>query len=82
MEIETKYNIGDKVWMIYDNKPCEFEIKSISVIKRYDTVTYFDEINVLYRYGVCCDGMKDIMDIDEREKRFFDTKELLRKSLE
>lgn len=29
MEIKTKYNIGDKVWAMYDNEPSEFIIYSI-----------------------------------------------------
>lgn len=31
MTIETKYNIGDKVWVMDSNKPCENTIHHISV---------------------------------------------------
>lgn len=31
MEIKTKYNIGDKVWVIADNEPTEFLIDSIEI---------------------------------------------------
>ena len=30
MTIETKYNIGDEVWVMYNNKPMEVLIKRIS----------------------------------------------------
>ena len=31
MKIETKLNINDKVWIMHDNKPCEFSIDCIEV---------------------------------------------------
>lgn len=33
MIIETKYNIGDKVWLMEDNKPKEYEIIGFTVNK-------------------------------------------------
>lgn len=31
MKIETKYNIGDEVWVMKDNRPQKFEVQGISV---------------------------------------------------
>lgn len=31
MNIETKFNIGDEVWIMKDNKPFSFKINQISV---------------------------------------------------
>ena len=31
MQINTKYNIGDKVWVMSDNKPTELLIDSIEI---------------------------------------------------
>lgn len=31
MKIETKYDIGDEVWVMKDNRPQEFEVNGISV---------------------------------------------------
>ena len=31
MQIKTKYNIGDKVWVIVNNKPTELLINSIEI---------------------------------------------------
>lgn len=33
MTIETKYNIGDEVWRIWENKPTMFKIKKIIIVK-------------------------------------------------
>ena len=33
MTIETKYNIGDEVWGIWENKPTMFKIKKIIIVK-------------------------------------------------
>lgn len=34
MELKTKYNIGDKVWTVNNNKAVCFEINGINIIHR------------------------------------------------
>ncbi len=31
MEIKTKFNVCDKVWIMRDNKPCKIEISNIEI---------------------------------------------------
>ena len=39
MNLETKYNINDRVWLMYDNKPLECAINSI-LVNRYLQIFY------------------------------------------
>ena len=66
MTIETKYNIGDEVWAIVENKVCKYPILNITV-KMLNKV-----IKVMYYIGNC----------EWRyEYELFPTKEELLKSL-
>lgn len=66
MTIETKYNIGDKVWAMYCNSPFEYEIDKVIVIHDYR------ETSTQYRVV----GHKYFFDFE-----IFPTKEELLKSL-
>lgn len=57
MEIKTKYNVGDEVWIMRDNKPTKIEISNITVevvgltmqgsvflTGKYNTRIYYTEI--------------------------------------
>lgn len=68
MTIETKYNIGDEVWTIIENKVCKYHILSITAKKGMRN----EEIEVKYYIGNC----------EWRyEHELFPTKEELLKSL-
>lgn len=71
MEVKTKYNVGDKVWVIADNKPTEFLIDSIEIF-----------INDVGHHGIS----QSIWYVDKnnegyQEHQVFPTKEKLIKSL-
>lgn len=70
MTIETKYNIGDKVWFIEENKPESDVILSIeiNVYKGECIIEYYLFANGNYPYGL-------------NESILFPTKEELLKSL-
>ena len=71
MEIKTKYNIGDKVWVMNnDDEPTEFIIANIE-IRKHNSLR-----PVLIFYS---DGTEDV--IGYWEERVFPTKEELLKSL-
>ena len=69
MTVETKFNIRDTVWYIYNNKICSSMISSIRVgIKEYGT-------SVIY----CVPTLNGSIDLEE--KLIFSSKEELIKSL-
>ena len=70
MEIETKYNIGDKVWLICGNKAVEKMITQIDVAIKESEDSH-KEITYRLNYE----------SIDFDECRLFDSKEELLKSL-
>lgn len=76
MTIETRYNIGDEVWVILDNRAQRLVIKDFSIKSetRYDEfpVRYYSKIVVKYYFG-------DVEYVDET--MCFSTKEELVKSL-
>ena len=81
MTIETKYNIGDEVWFMWNNKPTCQKIAAIEVyvggkvLPSYYVVPYeIDPIKVIN---------SDIIPYNRRfpEFRIFSTKEELLKSL-
>lgn len=41
MTLETKFNVGDKVWTIFKNKPEEMKVSKIS-IRIYKDAIYID----------------------------------------
>ena len=71
MEIKTKYNIGDKVWVMNsDDEPVEFIIGSIEIRKH----NCLRPMLIFYS-----DGKEDV--IGYWEERVFPSKEELLKSL-
>lgn len=76
MKIETKYNIGDKVWVLDDTqKAVEAQIQHMDV--EFHSATPFDEdtLSIIYEFGF------GIPSIKRREEFVFPTKEELIKSL-
>lgn len=66
MTIKTKYNIGDCVWFMYENKPCFEQIGSISIRPT---------VRIFYNFSI------GLTEISKLEKAVFSTKEELLKSL-
>lgn len=55
MKIETKYNIGDEVWTIVENKVCKYPILSITVKmpnKAIEVMYYIGNCEWRYEYEV------------------------------
>ena len=71
MVIETKYNIGDEVWVMYDNKPSKRAVDFIEIIVASTISKGF------IQYGLEMEGVVERM----TEKYLFSTKEELLKSL-
>ena len=69
MEVETRYTIGDFIWMVYNNKVCEFVIDGVFVDAGRDK-------NISIKYSLCNHS-------NERydENQLYDSKEELLKSL-
>ena len=67
MEIETKYNIGDKVWLISGNKAVE------KMITQFDVIINGPRPKITYQLNY------ESTDVDEY--RLFKSKEELLKSL-
>ena len=74
MKIETKYNIGNKVWFIYRRSVSKGTIKDISVSLISDE---YGNINTSIDYMVMTAYIKERVE----EKHLFTTKEELLKSL-
>ena len=68
MTIETKYNIGDEVWFVFDGKPLNGKIARIS--------EHTIKVNVIFK-----DGKKYLFSRDIKGFELFPTKEELLKSL-
>ena len=68
MKIETKYNIGDEVWFIFDGKPLNGKIVKIS--------EYTIKIEVRFK-----DGKDYLFSREIKGFELFPTKEELLKSL-
>ena len=66
MTIETKYNIGDEVWFMFNHKPTQGKILGLTV---YSPTYYFYIVSILYTSGTIY------------EESLFPTKEELLKSL-
>lgn len=82
MTIETKFNIGDKVWVMNKNNVCSTHIYGIRVDCEPENsgFTYYSleakplRKQVRYTLGYACDGFYD-------ESELFPSKEELLKSL-
>lgn len=68
MTIETKYNIRDEVWFMFDGKPLNGKIARIS--------DYTIKIRVVFK-----DGKEYLFGRDIKGFKYFPTKEELLKSL-
>lgn len=78
MIFETKYNCGDKVWLINDNKPLEVEVSRIRIEQTLDqigltTIRYY---MVRFIHSTNCESGKWI-----DEKLLFRSKKELLESL-
>lgn len=72
MIIQTKYNYGDKVWVMYNNKPTQIEIETISI----DVIIHGIINNITY-YSTTLS--ETLLRFDEKE--LFSTKDELLDSL-
>ena len=72
MEIKTKYNIGDRVYTLFDNKVENFIIEGINIVadKEYPILIQYLSYNIIPGENTRFD-----------EERVFPTKEELLKSL-
>ena len=76
MIIETKYNIGDEVWLMWYNKPIQTQVKQVKTLTKEVSkfcIKTFKETTIEY-----------IIEMDSAlmsEDRLFPTKEELLKSL-
>lgn len=68
MAIETKYNIGDEVWFMFDGKPLNGKIARIS--------EYTIKVEVIFK-----DGKEYLFSRDIKDFKLFPTKEELLNSL-
>ena len=68
MKIETKYNIGDEVWFLFDDKPLNGKIARIS--------EYTIKVKVILK-----DGKEYLFSRDIKDFKLFPTKEELLNSL-
>lgn len=74
MEVKTKFNLGDEVWMMESNKAVSGSIKELTINIRFNgknTIKY--AIKVLWK--------SHIWDTTRYEEELFPTKEELLKSL-
>lgn len=71
MTIETKFNIGDEVWFMKENKPTKKVVDFIEIITASTTSKSF------IQYGLKMEGVVERV----AEKYLFSTKEELLKSL-
>ena len=77
MTIETKYNIGDEVWFMEDNKACSRVIEAINV-------THYGENLTILRYGYYLhpeSSDERLYWLDQHERDLYPNKEELLKSL-
>lgn len=80
MEIKTKYNIGDKVWVMYNNNPTVIIIKWININIESDTCIEYSSSERFDQYSFFSDRLENLPLIVKEEK-IFPTKEELKKSL-
>ncbi len=83
MTFETKYNVGDIVWAMYDNKPYEFEIYAV----RAAAFRHCDGSKtqrIVYNIGkprIYGSPIFDQFPEEDMPERFFASKDELRKSI-
>lgn len=91
MTIETKYNIGDEVWVMCHNRPIHAQIYNIFTLTTWvnkvdEGMVVSDEITILYELIPFEPYRDDLWDILHEEESYsedvvFPTKEELLKSL-
>lgn len=83
MTIETKYNIGNEVWMIRDNEVQKHEIRSITINKTPTAFIIYYSFADMFNLEECKDSeFSTDMGLEWwREEKLFPTKEELLKSL-
>jgi hypothetical protein len=83
MTIETKYNIGQEVWMIRDNEVQNHEIRSITINKTPTTfIIYYSFADMFNLEDYKTSEFSTDMGLEWwREEKLFPTKEELLKSL-
>lgn len=76
MQIETKYNIGDKVWIIYEGtiyNPAIGKKENSGEVSIYtdiiNEITFYEN-ELVYGCEYCPDGLKekDVISFDEKDK--------------
>lgn len=75
MEVKTKYNIGDKFWVMYENKVYEAVVKSINV------TAYETKVQIAYNGNPIEQNRHDTFYPYTSEEAFHPTKESLLASL-
>lgn len=83
MTIETKYNIGDEVWIINEHKCCKGRIKSLNIDLYNENITFFSNIRCSEMTTIIKYSVKTEFDyvLDLEECTIFSTKEELLNSL-
>lgn len=84
MEVKTKLNIGDTLWIMYNNRPREIKINhiGIKVSLQFDGFTNKTSVSIYYRGWVDCFKKEDFSyEEDTIGKQVFLTKEDLINSL-
>ena len=81
MEIKTKYDIGDKVWTIHNNKVVNMTIYhfSIKVYKEKIRIEYMSDED--FKQHVSFKNTPELLPLFKYENELFPTKEELVKSL-
>ena len=90
MKIETKYNIGDKVWIVYEGNfyiSTTGKMQNSCEVRIYtDTITEitFYENGLVYNFENCPEELKEdeIILYDEKDKLLQKIEELMNKIIE
>ena len=78
MNCKTKYNIGDLIWFMYNNRPLEVEVSRIKIECVKDQLGLHTRVDYMVRFihSTKCESGDYVM-----EERFFKTKQELLESL-
>ena len=80
MEIKTKYNIGDEMWTMHDNKVICFTIKGINIKVEDKTLVEYISSEKFKQHSYFSDRL-EYMPLYIKEEKVFLTREELLKSL-
>lgn len=82
VDISTILNIGDKVWIMYNNRPIQCTIIGIKITFSKDSFWFgIKSYEKIIQYELMYMGLKFAYDERMYESHFFSTKEKLIKSL-